>query len=52
HPETQVEDLAPALLEYGLDAIAVFENQQIVGIVTHPDILKTILLKESLEADA
>lgn len=52
HPETAVEDLAPALLEYGLDAIAVTENQQIVGIVTYPDILKTILLKEPVEANA
>ncbi len=52
HPETQVEELAPALLEYGLDGIAVFENQEIVGIVTYPDILKTILLKESLETEA
>ena len=51
-PETQVEDLAPALLEYGLDAIAVSENHIIVGIVTYPDILKTILLREPINTDA
>ena len=51
HPETAVEDLALAFLEYGLDAIAVSENQQVVGIVTYPDILKTILLQAPVEAN-
>lgn len=52
HPETQIEDLAPALLEYGLDGIAVFENQQIVGIITYSDILKTILQHQALDTNA
>lgn len=52
HPETQIEDLAPALLEYGLDGIAVFENQQIVGLVTYSDILKMILQQQSFNTDA
>lgn len=52
HPETQIEDLAPALLEYGLDGIAVFENQQIVGLVTYSDILKMILQEQSFTTDA
>lgn len=52
HPETQIEDLAPALLEYGLDAIAVFENKQIVGLVTYSDILKMILQQQSFNTNA
>jgi predicted transcriptional regulator len=52
HPNTQVEDLAPALLEYGLDSIAVFENQQIVGIVTYSDIMKVILQQDSFDTNA
>lgn len=52
NPETAVEDLAPAFLEFGLDAIAVNDNQQIIGIVTYPDIIKTILLNEPINANA
>jgi predicted transcriptional regulator len=52
HPETDIEDLTPALLEYGLDAIAVFEDKHIVGLVTYSDILKTILQQQSFKTDA
>jgi CBS domain-containing protein len=52
HPSTLITDLVPALLEYGLDGIAVTENNQIVGIITYPDILKIILKSKSFEANA
>ena len=43
HPETELSDLGPAMLEYGLDAVAVSDNGQIVGIVTKSDLFKVIL---------
>jgi len=52
HPETKISDLAPALLEYGLDSIAVSDNGAITGIVTFPDILKVILKSKAFDAEA
>ncbi len=49
HPETELHDLGVAMLEYGLDAIAVSENSKIIGIVTKSDILKVILKHQSFE---
>ena len=49
HPETQLHDLGIAMMEYGLDAIAVSENSNIIGIVTKSDILKIILKQQKLE---
>jgi len=50
HPETEIADLGPAMLEYGLDAIAVSEHGQIVGIVTKSDVFKVILKHQNFEA--
>lgn len=52
HPNTSINDLAPALLEFGLDGIAVYDNQTVVGIITYPDILKTILKAQNVRIDA
>ncbi len=52
HPDTLITDLAPALLELGLDAIAVYDNTKIVGIVTYSDILKVILKSQALRIHA
>ncbi len=52
HPETEISDLGSAMLEYGLDAIAVSENGRIIGIVTKSDIFKVILKHQTLEVTA
>jgi len=56
HPDTLISDLARALLEYGLDSIAVTNNEQgqetLVGIVTYSDILKIILKSKVLGVQA
>jgi len=52
HPNTLVSDLSPALLEYGLDGIAVTDNGEIVGMVTYSDILKIILKTQAFEVEA
>ncbi|MFT6907685.1 MAG: putative transcriptional regulator, partial [Oleiphilaceae bacterium] len=49
HPETELHDLGIAIMEYGLDAIAVSENSKIIGIVTKSDILKVILKHQKFE---
>lgn len=49
HPETLIHDLGVAMLECGLDAVAVSENSKIIGIVTKSDILKVLLKHENLE---
>lgn len=51
-PETLIKDLVPALLEYGLDGIAVTENGQLSGIATYSDILKVLLKMQVFEARA
>lgn len=50
HPETELHDLGVAMMEYGLDAIAVSENAKVIGIITKSDILKVILKHQTLEA--
>lgn len=50
HPETELSDLGPAMLEYGLDAVAVSENGKIIGIVTKSDLFKVILKFQNFEA--
>ena len=52
HPDTLVSDLGSALLEYGLDGIAVTDKGEIVGMVTYSDIMKIILKTQSLEVNA
>lgn len=49
HPETELADLGPAMLEYGLDAVAVSEHGKILGIVTKSDLFKVILQHEHFE---
>ena len=49
HPETELSDLGPAMLEYGLDAVAVSENGKITGIVTKSDLFKVILKFQNFE---
>lgn len=49
HPETELHDLGIALMEYGLDAIAVSENTKVIGIITKSDILKVILKHQTFE---
>jgi len=52
HPETDIADLGPAMLEYGLDAIAVSEHGKIVGIITKSDVFKVILKHQNFETQA
>jgi len=56
HPDTLISDLARAMLEYGLDSIAVTNNEngseKLVGIVTYSDILKIILKSQVLGIEA
>lgn len=52
HPNTSISDLAPALLEFGLDGIAVYDNQTVIGIITYSDILKIILKALRVRVDA
>jgi len=56
HPDTLISDLARAMLEYGLDSIAVTNNEsgseRLVGIVTYSDILKIILKSQVLGVQA
>ena len=56
HPDTLISDLARAMLEYGLDSIAVTNNEsgseKLVGIVTYSDILKIILKSQVLGIQA
>lgn len=47
HPETELHDLGVAMMEYGLDAVAVSENTKIIGIVTKSDIFKVILKQQT-----
>lgn len=49
HPETELYDLGIAMMEYGLDAVAVSEGAKIIGIVTKSDILKVILKYQTFE---
>lgn len=49
HPETELHDLGVAMMEYGLDAVAVSENTKIIGIVTKSDIFKVILKQQTFE---
>ena len=49
HPETELHDLGVAMMEYGLDAIAVSENSKVIGIVTKSDVLKIILKHQKFE---
>ena len=49
HPETDLHDLGVAMMEYGLDAVAVSENTNIIGIVTKSDILKVLLKQQKFE---
>jgi len=51
-PETLIKDLVPALLEYGLDGIAVTENGFLSGIATYSDILKVVLKMQAFSVDA
>lgn len=50
--ETPIDELAQALLEYGLDGVPVTENGNLVGIVTRSDILKTLLRTRAFEVIA
>jgi CBS domain-containing protein len=52
HPETEVTALGPAMLEYGLDAVAVSDNGRIIGIVTKSDVFKVIIRQQRLEVEA
>lgn len=49
HPETLLHDLGVAMMEYGLDAVAVSENSKIIGIVTKSDIMKVLLKHQTFE---
>jgi CBS domain-containing protein len=49
HPETELHDLGVAMMEYGLDAVAVSENTKIIGIVTKSDIFKVILKQQTFK---
>lgn len=49
HPETELYDLGIAMMEYGLDAVAVSEGAKIIGIVTKSDILKVILKYQTFQ---
>tara|TARA_R110002167_G_scaffold22114_3_gene79543 strand:+ start:1315 stop:2004 length:690 start_codon:yes stop_codon:yes gene_type:complete len=49
HPETELHDLGVAMMEYGLDAVAVSENTNIVGIITKSDVFKVILKQQTFE---
>lgn len=49
HPDTELYDLGIAIMEYGLDAVAVSEGEQIMGIITKSDILKVILKHQTFE---
>ena len=51
-PDTLIKDLVPALLEYGLDGIAVTENGLLSGIATYSDILKVVLKMQAFEINA
>ena len=51
-PDTLIKDLVPALLEYGLDGIAVTENGLLSGIATYSDILKVVLKMQAFNVDA
>lgn len=52
HPETEIYDLGPAMLEYGLDAVAVSDQGKIVGLLTKSDIFKVILRHQGFEEQA
>jgi len=56
HPDTLISDLARALLEYGLDSIAVTNHDEgkesLVGVVTYSDILKIILKSKGIGIEA
>ena len=51
-PDTLIKDLVPALLEYGLDGIAVTENGFLSGIATYSDILKVVLKMQAFNVNA
>ena len=51
-PDTLVNELAQALLEHGLDGIAVTENGRLIGIVTYSDILKVVLKAQAFDIEA
>jgi len=52
HPDTPISALGPALLEYGLDGIAVTNNGELAGMVTYSDIMKIILKTQTLKVQA
>mgnify|MGYP000188648631 CR=1 FL=1 len=49
HPETELYDLGIAMMEYGLDAVAVSDGGKIIGIITKSDIFKVILKHQTFE---
>lgn len=49
HPETELYDLGVAMMEYGLDAIAVSDQHKIIGLVTKTDVLKVLLKHQTLK---
>lgn len=45
-PDTSVDDVASAMVDSRIDPIPVVENKQVVGVVSHLDIARLLLVEE------